>query len=98
MGIKTDFSVSVGKSAKYLSKWLEQEEYQKYLSTYAIGNTKDCWRAVFEMTGLFSMIAKNVAEELGYTYNFKEEKACMDFLNLVRNLPRDAEEIVKRKE
>ena len=98
VGIKTDFSVSVGKSAKYLSKWLEQEEYQKYLSTYAIGNTKDCWRAVFEMTGLFSMIAKNVAEELGYTYNFKEEKACMDFLKLVRDLPRDAEEIVKRKE
>ncbi|MBQ3512264.1 MAG: aminoglycoside 6-adenylyltransferase [Lachnospiraceae bacterium] len=94
IGIKTDFSVSVGKSAKYMYKWLEQEEYDEYLSTYASGNTKDCWRAVFKMTDLFSKIAKNVAEELGYTYNSEDENACIDFLNIVRDLPRDAKEIV----
>lgn len=95
IGIKSDFSVSVGKSAKYMYKWLKQEEYDEYLSTYALGNVEDCWRAVFKMTGLFSTVANNVAEELGYLYNIKEEKACIDFLNVVRDLPKDAKEIVK---
>ncbi|RGK38268.1 hypothetical protein DXD13_15870 [Agathobacter rectalis] len=27
----TDFSVSVGKSAKYMYKWLSKEEYDAYL-------------------------------------------------------------------
>ena len=94
VGIKTNFSVSVGKSAKYMYKWLQQEEYDEYLSTYAAGNTQDCWRAVFKMTSLFSAIAKNVAEELGYIYNSEEEKACIDFLNIVCELPKDAEEVV----
>ena len=98
IGIKTEFSVSVGKSAKYMYKWLKQEEYDEYLSTYAIGNTQDCWQAVFKMIGLFSAIAKNAAEELGYVYNFKEEKACIDFLNIVRNLPKDAKEIGKKND
>ena len=93
IGIKTDFSVSVGKSAKYMYKWLE-EEYDEYLSTYATGNTKDCWRAVSKMTGLFSVVAKDVAEELGYVYNFKEEKACLEFLDIVCDLPKDAKEIL----
>ncbi len=93
IGIKTNFSVSVGKSSKYMYKWITQEEYKEYLSTYALGDTQDCWRAVFKMTDLFSISAKHVAEELGYAYNSIEENACMDFLNIVCNLPKDATEI-----
>lgn len=37
IGIETDFSVSVGKSAKYMYKWLSKEEYDAYLSTYFMG-------------------------------------------------------------
>lgn len=95
IGIKTDFAVSVGKSAKYMHKWLEQEEYEAYLSTYATGNTQDCWRAVYKMTDLFSAEARQVAEQLGYEYDFEEEKACIAFFNIVRDLPKDAKEIVK---
>ena len=95
IGIKTDFSVSVGKSAKYMHKWLSKEEYKEYLSTYASGDVKDCWRAVFEMIDIYSKIAPTVADELRYTYNFDEEKACIDFLNIVYKLPRDAGAIVE---
>ena len=34
VGIKTDFKVSVGKSAKYISKYLDKEIYENYLQTY----------------------------------------------------------------
>lgn len=95
IGIKTDFSVSVGKSAKYMYKWLEKEEYDMYLSTYAKGNTGDLWQSVFKIIDLFKTEARYVAEQLGYEYDSKEENACIDFLNIVRNLPKDAKEIVK---
>lgn len=33
IGVLTDFSVSVGKSAKYMHKWLTNDEWEKYLQT-----------------------------------------------------------------
>lgn len=94
VGIKTGFRVSVGKSAKYLYKWLEKEEYQNYLSTYFGGNIEEAWKAIFRMCKLFSSAAGYVAEKLGYSYNIQEEKAAGDFLKAVRMLPEDAEEIL----
>lgn len=90
--IKTDFSVSVGKSAKYMYKWLSKEEYDAYLSTYFMGTVEDGWRAVFAMTELFSAVAPGVAEKLGYEYSFEEKQSCMEFLEHVRNMPEDADE------
>ena len=91
IGMKTDFSVSVGKSAKYMYKWLSKEEYDTYLSTYFKGTVEDGWRAVFAMTELFSVVAPEVAEKLGYEYNFEEEQSCLEYLEHVKNMPEDSE-------
>ena len=92
IGIMTDFSVSVGKSAKYMYRWLSKKEYEAYLSTYFAGTAEDGWRAVFAMTGLFSEVAPEVAEKLGYAYNLDEERGCMEFLEHVRSMPEDADD------
>ena len=92
IGIETDFSVSIGKSGKYMFKWLSKEEYDTYLSTYFAGTVEDGWRAVFDMTELFCAVAPTVAEKLGYVYNSEEEKGCMEFLEHVRNMSEDANE------
>jgi len=88
VGIKTDFHVSVGKSAKYLYKWLNVEEYQRYLDTYFGGNIAEAWAAVFRMCDLFALTARDVACMLGYTYNAKEGEAARFFLEHVRDLPK----------
>lgn len=93
VGIKTGFRVSVGKSAKYLYKWLEKEEYQNYLNAYFGGKIEEAWEAVFLMCDLFSSTARYVAENLGYSYHVEEEKAAESFLKAVRILPEDAEDI-----
>lgn len=93
IGLKTDFSVSVGKSAKYMYKWLSVEDYEKYLSTYSCGSVIDCWKSVFNMISLFVPIAKDVSNRFGFEYNENEEHAGTDFLKLVRELPKDAKEI-----
>ena len=93
VGIKTNFNVSVGKSAKYLYKWLDEEEYQNYLNTYFGGNTADAWEAILSMCDLFDSVTVYVAENLGYTYNVEEGKAAAAFLKHVKCLPRNAKEI-----
>lgn len=93
VGIRTDFQVSVGKSAKYLYRWLDADEYQGYLSTYFGGDTEAAWAAVMRMCDLFETVSEYVAGELGYVYNAGEGKAARSFLEHVRTLPKDAESV-----
>ncbi len=93
VGIVTDFSVSVGKSGKYMHRWLSEKEWEMYLSTYCGGNREDCWQAVFQMCDLLESTAIYVGDKLGYEYNEEEGKNCRGFLENVRILPEDATEI-----
>ena len=93
VGIKTDFQVSVGKSAKYLYRWLDADEYQGYLNTYFDGNVEKAWTSVMHMCDLFEQTAEFVGQKLGYVYNIAEGKAARGFLERVRKLPKDAESV-----
>lgn len=93
VGIETDFSVSVGKSAKYMHKWLEKETYQSYLATFFTAETESAWEAVFMMCDLFEQTAREVAAELNYCYHEKEAEMARKYLEDVRRLPKDAEKL-----
>ncbi len=93
VGIKKDFQVSVGKSAKYLYRWLEADEYQRYLNTYFNGTIEEAWTAVLHMCDLFEQTAEYVGRKLGYTYNAAEGIAAKGFLKRVRQLSKDAESV-----
>lgn len=90
VGVLTDFSVSVGKSAKYMYRWLSEEEWKRYLSTFFSADTEEAWEAVFCMCGLFEETAYYVGAALGYSYNAEEGRAAFGFLKRVRELPKDA--------
>ncbi len=92
-GVRSDFCVSVGKSSKYLYKWLDGNEYRQYLDTFFAGDISGAWSAVLKMCDLFEKTALFVAEELGYTYNRDEAAAARGFLEHVKRLPENAEEI-----
>lgn len=89
-GILTDFQVSAGKSAKYLYRWLQEDEYQGYLDTYFGGDVGEAWTAVFHMCDLFEKTAQEVGRLLGYPYDTDEGKAARGFLERVYQLPKDA--------
>lgn len=97
VGIQTDFCVSVGKSAKYLYKWLDADEYKHYLDTYFGGNIEEAWEAVFIMCDLFASVSEYVSKKLGYDYHMEEAKAARGFLEHVRSLPGDAQKIYGEK-
>lgn len=82
--ILTGWSVSTGKSSKYLYQWLSEEEWQMLLSTYFDGDVDHAWSAVFRMCGLFENTARFVGEKRGWEYNEKEGKGAREFLEWVR--------------
>ena len=93
IGFSTEFSVSVGKSGKYMYKWLEIEMWDTFLKTYPVGKVKDVWKAVFTMCDLFNDIAKEVACKMNINYNEIEANNSLKFLKDIQLLPKDAEEI-----
>lgn len=93
IGTDYDFSVSVGKSAKYMKKYLPEKEYEKFLSTYSVAEQEAIWTSVFQMCDLFQNIALEVAQKQGFAYDFVEAENSLSFLKHVKELPADAEEI-----
>lgn len=93
VGLLTDFSVSAGKSGKYMYRWLDKPEWEAYLSTYFSGAIPEAWEAVMRMCNLFEQTAFYVGEKLGYQYNVVEGKNARGFLEHVRRLSKDASAI-----
>jgi aminoglycoside 6-adenylyltransferase len=93
VGILTDFSVSIGKSGKYMYRWLGKQEWETYLSTYFTGRVSEVWEAVMTMCTLFEQTTLYVGDKLEYKYNELEGKNARDFLEHVRQLSKDAKEI-----
>ena len=95
IGCGNRFSVSAGKMAKYMKRFLPREEYGRFLQTYGRADTEEQWQAVFAMCDLFQETACAVAEALGFSYNQEEAKNSRWFLEHVRALPKDAAEVIR---
>lgn len=93
IGCKTDFTVSIGKSGKYMYRWLDQDVWETFLHTYPCGEVKEIWKSVFIMCDLFHMIAKEVSRDMNFQYNELEASNSLKFLRDVSVLPKDAKEI-----
>jgi aminoglycoside 6-adenylyltransferase len=93
IGFDTNFTVSVGKSGKYMYRWLEDRIWSSFLKTYPSGEMENIWQSVFVMCDLFNDIAKHVACEMNVTYNNIEADNSLKFLKHVHLLPKDAKEI-----
>ncbi|MCM1193399.1 MAG: aminoglycoside 6-adenylyltransferase [Butyrivibrio sp.] len=98
VGILTDFSVSVGKSGKYMYRWLDRKEWETYLSTWFSADLSEGWEAVFRMCDLFRQTAEYVGRELGYDYNAPEGANSRSYLEHVRSLPKDAAGVYSREQ
>ncbi len=93
IGFQTNFSVSTGKSCKYMYKWLEAKTWNKFLKTYPCGVIKDIWEAVFIMCDLFNDAVREVSCMMKVKYNEIEANNSYKYLKDVHVLPKDAKEI-----
>lgn len=93
IGIQTNFTVSIGKSGKYMKRWLSENQYQRYLNTYSSVGQEELWSAIMTMCDLVDEIAVEVAEKLKFIYNQAEAENSRDYLLHVKHLPKDAAEL-----
>ncbi len=92
-GKLTDFSCGMGKSGKYLPRYLSGADWSKYLLTYPRADVPDIWDSVFTMADLFDETAQQVGTDLGLIYNNVEAQNCLAYLRRIRTLPKDAADI-----
>ena len=93
VGTETDFTVYTGKSGKYLKNYLSPQIWQKLLTTYPSGEETAIWQALFSMMDLFDETAKQVADQMHFTYDAKQAQNSLNFVRHIRELSPDAKEI-----
>ena len=84
IGIITDFKVSAGKNGKYFKKYLPKKLYEMYAGTYSDSDYEHMWNSVFTACGLFRIMAEEIAEKFGYTYNKTEDGNMTEYMTRVR--------------
>lgn len=89
-GIRTGFSVSVGKSHKHLERYLPPETWACLLKTFPAAEEHAVWEAVFEAGSLFRETAAFVAREMGFVYDGEQDRRTTALLRDIRALPQDA--------
>lgn len=97
IGVETEFSVSAGKSGKYMEQYLDEDTYSRYLETYTSAGISDIQTGVEEMCRLFHETALYVSGKLDLMYNLEEAKNSREYLEDILALPLDAETILLRK-
>lgn len=86
VGMNHDFKVSAGKCGKYFRKYLPETLYERFTKTYSGADFDAMWAAAFEILYLFGDVARDVAANLGFTYNEAEEKGIEDYMKQVQDL------------
>lgn len=94
VGVENGFSCSVGKSGKYLNKYLPESQYGRLLKTYPQAKEDAIWQAVFEMCGLFDETARKVGDRMKIAYDEEEAKNSRLYLECTYDLPRGMKEFL----
>jgi len=80
VGIENNFSVSFGKSGKYMKNYISPKLYKKILFTYPDHKRENIWNSFFLMAELFSEFANKVSQSLRFSYNKIEEDNVKEYL------------------
>lgn len=84
------FGLCLGKSRKYLQRYLDSGMWTRLLETYGWSGYGAGWDALTAACGLFAETAPAVGEALGYAYDRREADASFAFVRHIRELPGDA--------
>lgn len=93
IGSQHNFNVSVGKMGKYMKRYLADTDWELYEKTYSDAQPVHFWDAIECMCELFSKMAVELADELGFTYQLADEENMKKYLRTVRGLAPKAREM-----
>jgi len=93
IGIRTDWSESIGKKGKDLETHLPPKMWEAYWRTYAGHDYGDLWDSLFIFHDLFRRSAQSVARRLGFSFPSEQSEGALRLLQHVRSLPEGARSI-----
>lgn len=93
IGIDKNYSVSIGKSGKYMYRYLPEKLWKNFLETYSSYKSEEVYKSVVIMCNLFNEVCIEVSEKLNYYYNVDEAENSYEYFKYVSNLPKDITEI-----
>lgn len=84
VGVETEFAVNVGKSYKYLYRYIPDEEFQGILTTYGNDSLEAVGEALRVCLNLFRSASRTVAIRLGYDYPDYDKKVSAYLAGLLK--------------
>lgn len=72
IGMKNDYSISVGSLGKFRKHFLTEQQYQLYAKTYLTNNAEDIWASLFNMVEMFRELGTCIAKK--YCFHFPEKE------------------------
>ena len=88
IGIRTNFSVSIGNEGKYLKDHMDPILWQELLDTYPYAKNEEIWEALFAMIKLFRKLAIDVSKQQRFYYDSKEDENINRYLSEIYELPK----------
>ena len=76
-----------------MKKYLSEKEYEKFLATYPAAKIEFIWDSVFVMCDLFQSTAVELSQTLNFAYDYDMAENSLRFLQHIKELPSDAQEI-----
>jgi aminoglycoside 6-adenylyltransferase len=86
-----DWKLNTGKFGRRLKYFLPPDVWDDYLKTYAGVGYPETWAALFAALALVRKVGQELAENLGYAYPLDDDRRMNEYLQRVRDLPKDAD-------
>lgn len=85
VGIDTGYTIGVGKCSKYIYKYLPEQIWQRYLTTYSTTDNTQMWEALMLMQELFNETAAYVGKMMKCEFPVSEAERTKLYLEMVRS-------------
>lgn len=81
VSVDYDFQVATGKSSKYLKRFLNEKEMERFQGIFPGGTWEDIWSRLFAMYDYFAENAQYVGLKLGYFFDREESERVRAFMS-----------------
>ena len=85
IGLRHDWAVNTGICGKTFKKYLDDETWSEYESTFARAGIEEHWQAFFNAVALFRRLAKLVGKSLGYEYPEQVDRDMTEYYLRIRS-------------
>ena len=90
IGAEYNWSVNPGKCGKWFKNFLDEEIFNEFVSLYPNVNYDEMWQSLFNAGNFIRKIGTELAEKLGYTYPMQDDINVTEYIQRIKDLPRNA--------